>query len=325
MKPPLLTVQNLKKYFPITAGFFRREKARLYAVNDVSFSMFEGEILGMVGESGCGKSTIGRCLLRLQESSGGEILFQGNHISRMKERQMRRMRRDIQMIFQDPYASLSPRKTVAGNIGEALLYHGLAETKEERDHMVREVLKKVGLAADVMNRYPHEFSGGQQQRICIARALVLKPKLIVCDEVVSALDVSVQAQILHLLKQLQQEMNLSYLFISHDLSVVRYLCDRVLVLYLGRIVEEGECSEVFTNPQHPYTQALLSAIPKNHPKEKRQRILISGEPPSPLSPPSGCPFRTRCPIAKPVCAEKFPPLYQASSTHAHHCELAKKI
>lgn len=298
----LLKVDHLKKYFPVTAGIFRRQVASVKAVNDVSFHLKEGEVLGIVGESGSGKSTIARAAIRLIEPTEGSIQLLNNDLLSLNKSELRTLRKHFQMIFQDPYASLNPRKTIGESIGEPLRYHGLVKNKTEQEELVKDVLERVGLSASYLHRYPHQFSGGQQQRICIGRAIALKPKLVVCDEALSALDVSVQAQVMNLLIELQQTLGLSYLFISHDLSVIRHVSDRVLVLYLGKVMEMGSTEAVFNNPKHPYTQALLSAIPKKHPLEKKERILLKGEIPSAMNPPSGCPFRTRCPFAQPICA-----------------------
>lgn len=302
MMEKLLQVRGLKKYFPIYAGLFRKQVGEIKAVDGIDFSIPKGGVLGMVGESGCGKSTVGRAVIRLIEPTAGEIVFQGRSLSDLSMKEMKPLRKEIQMVFQDPYASLNPRKTIEENIGEALLYHGLVYTKSDQQERVADVLKQIGLSPDVMERYPHEFSGGQQQRICIGRAIALNPKLIICDEAVSALDVSVQAQILNLLLELKETLGLSYLFISHDLSIIRYIADQVVVLYLGKVMESASTEELFSNPKHPYTQALLSAIPKTHPMHDKKRIILKGEIPSARYPPSGCPFRTRCPYAQPVCA-----------------------
>ncbi|MCE5319211.1 MAG: ATP-binding cassette domain-containing protein [Parachlamydia sp.] len=302
----LLEVKGLKMYYPVTAGLLRRHVADIKAVDGVDFQLRPGEVLGIVGESGCGKSTLGRAALRLAEPTGGEIFFEGADLRAFNKQQLRSMRKEAQFVFQDPYASLNPRKTIGENIGEALLYHGLVSDREKQSQIVAEILMRVGLTPDAMQRYPHQFSGGQQQRICIGRAIALRPKLIVCDEAVSALDVSVQAQILNLLMELQKTLGLSYLFMSHDLSIIRHLTDRVLVLYLGKVMETATTEELFSNPKHPYTQALLSAIPRSHPHEKKERMVLKGEIPSAMNPPSGCPFRTRCPFAQPICAEPPP-------------------
>lgn len=306
MKEVLLEVKGLKKYFPVTAGLLRREVASVKAVDGIDFKIHAGEVLGMVGESGCGKSTAGRAAIRLVEPTAGEIHFMGKDLLALDKTQLKDIRRYVQMVFQDPYASLNPRKTVGESIGEALTYHGMVKSMDEEIETVAEILRRIGLSPDAMKRYPHQFSGGQQQRICIGRAIALKPKLIVCDEALSALDVSVQAQILNLLIELQETMGLSYLFISHDLSIIRHISDRVVVLYLGKVMESASAEELFSNPKHPYTQALLSAIPKRNPREKKSRILLKGEIPSALHPPSGCPFRTRCPFAQPICAQPPP-------------------
>lgn len=307
MNEPLLEVSGLKKYFPVTAGILKHHVAVIKAVDGVDFSVNKGEVVGMVGESGCGKSTVARAAIRLIEPTGGEINFLGQSILGMTKLQLKKMRKEVQMVFQDPYASLNPRKTIGESIGEALLYHKIVRTRAEQTDRIAEVLQQIGLSPDVMNRYPHQFSGGQQQRICIGRAIAMNPKLIICDEAVSALDVSVQAQILNLLNELKEKLGLSYLFISHDLSIVRHICDRVVVLYLGKVMESGSTEEIFNYPKHPYTQALLSASPKANPKEHKDRIRLTGEVPSPLNPPKGCPFHTRCPYAQPICKE-VPPI-----------------
>lgn len=302
MNENILEVKGLKKYFPIRAGLFRSHVGDVKAVNGIDFVVPTGKVLGMVGESGCGKSTAARAAIRLIEPTAGEITFMGKSLMDLSPSQLKDIRKEIQIVFQDPYASLNPRKTIQQSIGEPLLYHGLVKTRHELRDRVAETLKRIGLSPDVMNRYPHQFSGGQQQRICIGRAIALNPRLLVCDEAVSALDVSVQAQILNLLIELKETMHLSYLFISHDLSVIRHIADWVVVLYLGKVMESASTDELFRNPKHPYTQALLSAIPKTSPDEKKKRIILSGELPSASNPPSGCPFRTRCPYAQPVCA-----------------------
>jgi oligopeptide transport system ATP-binding protein len=319
---PLLKVRNLVKHFPIHGGLLRREVARVHAVDGVSFDLQPGETLGVVGESGCGKSTMGRCLLRLIEPTAGEVWFEGRNVTALGAEELRALARDMQIIFQDPYASLNPRMTVGSIIGEALTIHKLAPTKEAYTARIVELLETVGLNADHMRRYPHEFSGGQRQRIGIARALAVSPKLIVCDEAVSALDVSIQAQVINLLEDLQAKFHLTYIFIAHDLSVVEHTSDRVAVMYLGRIVELATSRELYTNPLHPYTEALLSAVPIPDPSVRRKRIPLQGDVPSPINPPQGCHFHTRCPIAQhPRCSTERPELRQTSEGHWVSCHL----
>ena len=297
----ILEVQNLVKYFPITKGFLvQRQVGAVKAVDGVSFTIRRGETLGLVGESGCGKTTLGRVVLRLMEPTGGEASFEGRNIFKLNKEDLRRMRRDMQIIFQDPYSSLNPRMTIGDIIGEPLEIHNLARGKEKL-RRVQELLEVVGLSPYHVNRYPHEFSGGQRQRIGIARALAVNPKLIICDEPVSALDVSIQAQVLNLLEELQKEFGLTYLFIAHDMSVVKHISDRIAVMYLGKIVELARTAELFANPQHPYTEALLSAVPIPHPGMRRERIILPGDVPSPVNPPKGCRFHTRCLYARESC------------------------
>ena len=319
---PLLRVEGLTKNFVTGGGLFSRAPDVVHAVDNVSFTIGHAETLGLVGESGSGKSTTGRCVLRLIEPTSGKILFQNIDVVRLNSGALRSLRRDIQIIFQDPFASLNPRMTVGSIIGEALTIHDLARTRREFSERVIELLETVGLQADHMRRYPHEFSGGQRQRIGIARALAVEPKLIICDEPVSALDVSIQAQVINLLEDLQQKFGLAYLFIAHDLSVVEHISRRVAVMYLGRIVEIASARDLYASPRHPYTEALLSAVPVTDPGKRRQRIVLQGEVPSPMNPPTGCHFHTRCPIRKlPLCSEVVPELKQTSSGHMVACHL----
>jgi oligopeptide/dipeptide ABC transporter ATP-binding protein len=321
MAEPLLQVENLKKYFPIRRGVFQRTVGHVRAVDGVSFSVQKGETLGVVGESGCGKSTMGRSILRLIEPTSGAVRFEGKDVVRMNRAQMQAMRREMQMVFQDPYASLNPRFSIAQTLMEPMIIHNLHGSKAKRMERVKSLLERVGLDADYARRYPHEFSGGQRQRIGIARALAVDPKLIILDEPVAALDVSVQSQVLNLLEDLQEELGLTYIFVAHDLSVVRHISDRILVLYLGRMMELVESEELFTDPLHPYTQALLSAVPIPDPDAKRERIILQGDLPSPANPPSGCPFHTRCPVAKPVCRERVPEWKEVKPNHYVACHL----
>ena len=321
---PLLDVHNLKMHFPITRGIvFQRQVGAIKAVDGVNFSMFKGETLGLVGESGCGKSTTGRAILQLYRPTDGEVLFEGVDITKTKGEDLRKMRRRMQMIFQDPYASLNPRMTVGSIIGEPLEVHNIGSNKKERQERVQELLKTVGLNPYFVNRYPHEFSGGQRQRIGVARALAVNPAFIVCDEPISALDVSIQAQIINLLEDLQDELGLTYLFIAHDLSVVRHISDRIAVMYLGKIVELADRDELYENPMHPYTQALLSAVPIPDPKieTQRKRIILEGDVPSPANPPKGCNFSTRCPRVMDICRTEDPPFKEYKPAHFAACYL----
>ncbi len=317
----LLSVRNLKKHFPIRGGLFSRPIGAVRAVDGVSFDIKKGETLGLVGESGCGKSTTGMLVLRLLEMTGGEVMFEGQDVAKMGKGELRRFRRHAQIIFQDPYASLNPRMSVGEIIGEPLMLHGMA-SGVDRTKRVEELLKVVGLGPHHAIRYPHEFSGGQRQRIGIARALAVNPKLVVCDEPVSALDVSIQSQILNLLVELQQEMGLTYLFIAHGLNVVKHISDRIGVMYLGKMVELAEGDELITNPLHPYTKTLISAIPQPNPGAQRNRIILQGDVPSPANPPSGCRFHTRCPECQPICSQQEPEFRQIGERFVA-CHLVK--
>ena len=312
-KNNIVEVRNLVKYFPV-----ENSNDVVRAVDDVSFEIIPGETLGLVGESGCGKSTVGRCLLRLHEPTSGEVRFEGKNIVSLPNREMQSLRREMQIIFQDPYASLNPRLSIRSIVSEPLKIHKIGN-KTDQNERVADLLQKVGLDPKYADRYPHEFSGGQRQRIGIARALALNPKLIICDEPVSALDVSVQAQVVNLLQELQDQFCLTFLFISHGLAVVEHISDRVAVMYLGKIVEICRADELYENPLHPYTQALLSAIPIPDPKQKRDRIVLTGDVPTPINPPSGCRFRTRCPIATDECAADMPELREISTGHFAAC------
>jgi oligopeptide/dipeptide ABC transporter ATP-binding protein len=320
MNKPLLEVKGLKKYFPIKSGFFNRTNGYVRAVNGVNFQVSSGETLGIVGESGCGKSTTGRSILRLIEPTEGEVFFEGRDLTKLSKEEMRRMRKDVQIIFQDPYASLNPRKTIRQILIEPLNVHKIG-TKGERIQTIEEIIEIVGLKKEHLDRYPHDFSGGQRQRIGIARALVVKPKFIIADEAVSALDVSIQSQILNLLKDLKKEFNLTLIFISHDLSVIKHICDRVAVMYLGKVVEIADKQKLFQNPCHPYTKALLSALPIANPRAKRERIILKGDLPSPANPPSGCPFHPRCEYANDICKSTDPSIIEINSGQQVACHL----
>ena len=313
MTEPLLRVKNLVKRFPVKGGLFARELEHVHAVDGVSFEIQPGETLGLVGESGCGKSTTGRCILRLIAPTSGELWFEGKDVTHASKSELRALTRNMQIIFQDPYASLNPRMTVGAIVAEALIIHGLAKNVGERDDRVMQLLQTVGLHPDHVRRFPHEFSGGQRQRIGIARALAVNPKLIICDEPVSALDVSIQAQVINLLEDLQAQLGLTYLFIAHDLSVVEHISQRVAVMYLGRIVEIASSRNLYTTPRHPYTEALLSAVPIPDPTLVRKRIVLEGDVPNPIKPPSGCHFHPRCPRAQALCKVESPPLREVAS------------
>lgn len=321
MSEPLLKVEHLKKYFPIKGGIFQHTVGHVKAVEDVSLTLEKGETFGLVGESGCGKSTAGRTILRLYEPTGGNVYFHGEDIMKKSRREMRNLRQKMQIVFQDPYSSLNPRITVGESIGEALVEHGLV-THAQQKEAVMAVMDQCGLNTQQIDRYPHEYSGGQRQRVGIARALALHPEFIVCDEPVSALDVSIQAQIVNLLCDLQEKYKISYLFISHDLSVVRHISHRIGVMYLGELIETAPKDEIYENPLHPYTKALLSAVPVPDPDAKRNRIILPGDLPSPANPPAGCKFHTRCPMCQEICKTQHPEMRDAGNGHKVACHFA---
>lgn len=319
MSDVLLKVENLTKSFPIYGGVFSREVASVKAVQGISFELKRGETLGLVGESGCGKSTLGRALIRLHDSTSGKIIYDGKDITHVQGTELRDLRKKIQIIFQDPFASLNPRMTIGAILEEPLLIHDLYPNPEERKNRIYELIDLVGLRREHLNRYPHEFSGGQRQRVGIARALAVNPELIVCDEPVSALDVSIQAQVINLLMELQQKLGLTYIFIAHDLKVVEHVSTKVAVMYLGKIVEMADSEELYKNPKHPYTKALMSAIPVPDPRRKEERIILTGDVPSPINPPSGCHFNPRCPMAIADCKTIVPPLEEKAPKHIAAC------
>jgi len=322
MANSLLEIKNLVKYFPIKKGVFKRTVGWVKAVDDVTFKVYEGETLGLVGESGCGKTTTALTILRLEEPTKGQVIFEGRDIVKMKKSDMRKERKNMQIIFQDPYSSLNPRIKIKDIIAEGMLTHKMVNNKQKYKR-VEELLEKVGIPAEYMDRFPHEFSGGQRQRIGIARALALEPKIIMCDEAVSALDVSIRSQIINLLKDLQKEFNLTYLFIAHDLSVIKYISDRVVVMYLGKIVEIADKKELFADTMHPYTQALISAVPVPNPDYKKERIILKGDVPSPANPPKGCRFHPRCSKVMKMCSEIEPKLVEIKKGHFCACHLYK--
>lgn len=316
----ILEVKNLKKYFPLNRNFFGKPQTYLRAVDNVSFGVKKGQTIGVVGESGCGKTTLGRTILKLYDSDGGKIWFDGKDLTEIKRNKMNNLRVDIQLVFQDPYSSLPPRMTVGSIISEAVKVHNIVPKEEVQSYTLK-IMEQCGLQPSYYDRYPHEFSGGQRQRICIARALAVKPKLVICDEPVSALDVSIQAQVINLLKKLQNEMDLTYVFISHDLSVVKYITDQILVMYLGNMMEYGDTDEIFDNPLHPYTKALFSAVPVPNPDAKMERIILSGDIPSPANPPKGCKFHTRCKECMSVCKMLEPKYIEHTKNHFVACHL----
>lgn len=316
----ILEVKNLKKYFPLNRNFFGKPQTYLRAVDNVSFGVKKGQTIGVVGESGCGKTTLGRTILKLYDSDGGKIWFDGKDLTEIKRNKMNDLRVDIQLVFQDPYSSLPPRMTVGSIISEAVKVHNIVPKEEVQSYTLK-IMEQCGLQPSYYDRYPHEFSGGQRQRICIARALAVKPKLVICDEPVSALDVSIQAQVINLLKKLQNEMDLTYVFISHDLSVVKYITDQILVMYLGNMMEYGDTDEIFDNPLHPYTKALFSAVPVPNPDAKMERIILSGDIPSPANPPKGCKFNTRCKECMSVCKMLEPKYIEHTKNHFVACHL----
>ena len=323
MANSLLQVKNLVKFFPIKKGVFRKTVGWIKAVDDISFEVYEGETLGLVGESGCGKTTTALTILRLEEPTKGQVIFDGKDIIKMKKSDMRKERKNMQIIFQDPYSSLDPRMKIKDIIAEGMLTHNILKNTQERYKKVGELLERVGISAEYMDRFPHEFSGGQRQRIGIARALALEPKIIMCDEAVSALDVSIRSQIINLLKDLQEEYHLTYLFVAHDLSVIKYISDRVVVMYLGKIVEIADKKEFFTNTLHPYAQALISAVPVPNPDYKKERIILQGDVPSPANPPKGCRFHPRCSKVMKICSEVEPKLKEVKDGHFCACHLYK--
>ena len=324
----ILTVRNLSKHFPIRGGIFLRKIGKVHAVDDITVAIKDGETLGLVGESGCGKSTLGRTILQLYKPTTGEVMFDGSNLEKLTARDMRGLRRNMQIIFQDPFESLNARHTIQNILEEPFIIHKIG-SREERKENVRKLINRIQLSENSLQKFPHEFSGGQRQRIGIARAIALKPKFIVCDEPVSALDVSIQSQILNLLLELQQEMNLTYLFIAHDLAVVRHISDRIAVMYLGKIVELTDAESIYKNPFHPYTKALISAIPIPDPTLKKKKIILEGDVPSPINPPSGCRFNTRCPFVKDICRQEAPELKPAPGTdgqqHLVSCHFAGEI